>query len=455
MTTMLKADLDTPVTSPRDLIAYLERGARPPERWGVGTEMEKLVVDAETGEAASYPRIEALLQDLERDGGWRPVREEGHLVALLGERSSITLEPGGQLELSGQLCPDLHCSDADFACHIEQIVSRAETLGLAFLGLGVQPFTPLADIDWLPKARYRVMGPYMLRRGDLGQAMMKQSAGLQVNLDYADEADCIDKLRLSLSLAPLLYALFANSPLMADRPTGCLSTRGEIWSRTDADRTGLLPQLFAPGAGFATYVDYALDVPMYFIARGGRFIDLTGERFPFRRYLAEGFAGQRATLADWDLHLSTLFPEARLRPQIEVRPADSLPPHLTLAVAALLKGGLYDGDARAELRDLFREQSPAERAELCRRAWRQGLRAECGSRTLREVALEVLAIARGGLQRQQKRNRRGLDEKIYLEGITEIAESGVTLAEQLLARWHGSRREKMGVLLEHCGFRRG
>jgi len=455
MTTMLKTDLDTPVTTREDLVAYLARGARPAEHWGVGTEMEKLVVDAETGEAAAYPRIESLLLELERGGGWQGLREEGHLVALLGERSSITLEPGGQLELSGEFCPDLHCSDADFTRHIEQIVSAAEAHGLVFLGLGVQPFTPLERIDWLPKARYRVMGPYMLRCGDLGQAMMKQSAGLQVNLDYADEVDCIEKLRLALLLAPLLYALFANSPLMADRPTGCLSTRGLIWSRTDADRTGLLPQLFAPEAGFATYVEYALDVPMYFISRNGRFIDLTGERFPFRRYLAEGFAGERATLADWDLHLSTLFPEARLRPQIEVRPADSLPPRLTLSVAALLKGVLYDGEARSELWTLFRGQSPTEHADLCHRAWRQGLRAEFGRRTLREVALEVLAIARRGLQRQRRRNRRGLDETIFLEGITEVAESGVTLAERLLASWHGSRREKVGALLAHCGFPRG
>jgi glutamate--cysteine ligase len=416
--------------------------------------MEKLVVDADTGEAAAYPRIETLLRHLAQQNGWRPVHEAGHLIALLGESSSITLEPGGQLELSGQLCPDLHCCYADFSRHIELIVSQAKDLGLAFLGLGVQPFTPLERIEWLPKARYRVMGPYMRRTGDLGQAMMKQSAGLQVNLDFSDEADCIDKLRLAIALAPLLYALFANSPLREGRPTGFLTTRGEIWSRTDPDRTGLLPQLFSPDAGFATYVEYALDVPMYFIFRNGRFLDLTAERFSFRRYLAEGFAGHRATLADWDLHLSTLFPEARLRPQIEVRPADSLPPHLTLAVAALLKGILYDRGASEEVWSLFKQQRPEERAELCRQSWRLGLQAPFGNRSLREVALDVLQSARRGLQRQRQQNQRGLDETVYLEGIEEIAESGVTLAERLLARWHGSRREKMAILQDHCGFSR-
>jgi glutamate--cysteine ligase len=194
---------------------------------------------------------------------------------------------------------------------------------------------------------------------------------------------------------------------------------------------------------------------MYFIFRDGRFLDLTRERFPFRRYLATGFDGHRATLADWDLHLSTLFPEARLRPQIEVRPADSLPPHLTLAVGALLKGILYDRAAREETWSLFRHQHAEERAELCRQSWRLGLKTPVGSRSLREIALEVLASARSGLRRQRQQNQRGLDEATYLEGIEEIAESGVTLAERLLARWSGSRQEKVAILLDHCGFRRG
>jgi glutamate--cysteine ligase len=452
MTTLVKTNLAEPVGSERDLINYLSRGSKPQTRWGVGAEMEKLVLDAETGEAASFARVESLLQKLESTGRWRGIREEGHLVALMGETSSLTLEPGGQLELSGKLCPDIHCCYGDFMSHIDQIVGEAKPLGLRFLGLGVQPFTPLDKIAWVPKARYGVMGPYMLKRGDMGQGMMKQSASLQVNLDYADEADCIAKLRIALALSPLLYALFANSPLMDGRPTGFLSTRGEIWSRTDPDRTGLLPQMFRPGAGFATYVEYALDVPMYFIVRDGRFLALTGDRFPFRRFLAEGFEGHRATLADWDLHLSTLFPEARLRPQIEVRGADSLPPRLTLAVAALAKGLLYDEAAREEIWSLFREQDEAERETLYRQSWRTGLKTPMGKRTLREVARDALVIARAGLERQQKRNRQGRDEGIYLDEIQEIAEEGVTLAERLLSRWKGSRKEKLAALVNHCGF---
>ncbi len=453
MTTLIKPNLEKPVESPQDLIDYLARGARPQPRWGIGTEMEKLVIDAETGEAASYERIAALLHKLEASGRWRGVYEKDKLVALIGEASSVTLEPGGQLELSGELCPDLHCSYGGFFRHVNEVVAEAAPLGLVFLGLGVQPFTPLERIEWLPKARYQIMGPYMQRTGDMGQRMMKQSAGLQVNLDYSDEADCIDKLRISLAISPLLYALFANSPIMDGRPSGWLSTRGEIWSRTDPDRTGLIPQLFAEGAGFDTYVEYALDVPMYFISRNGRYLDLTRKPFSFRRYLAEGVDGHRATIGDWDLHLSTLFPEVRLRPQIEIRSADSLPPHLTLAVAALVKGLLYDQDARRETWKLLRGQDRQERDTVFRQSWRLGLKTPFANRTLRELALELLEIARHSLVRQQKTSLCGCDESTYLEGVMEIAESGVTLAERLLERFRGTRQDKLAALMDHCGFR--
>ncbi len=453
MTTLVKSNLNIPIESMADLVDYFARGARAPEHWGIGVEVEKLLVDAETGEAAPYARIEDLLRRLEAAGGWRGIREEGHLIALLGEDSSITLEPGGQIELSGRLCPHVHCCEGDFRRHVAQIVGAADPLGLAFLGLGVQPFTPLSDISWVPKARYGIMGPYMLKTGDMGQRMMKQTAGVQVNIDYRNEADCIAKLQTALLLAPVLYALFANSPLMDGGLSGFLSTRGEIWSRTDPDRTGLLPMLFQPEAGYATFVDYALSVPMYFILRDGRFLDLTTERFPFRRFLDEGFAGHRATLEDWDLHLSTLFPEARLRPQIEVRCTDSLPPALTMGVAALIKGIFYDDDALAATRHLLARPQPAEFSAIYRDSWRLGLHTPFAGRTLREAAVEILACARQGLLRQRQKNALGLDETVYLEGVEEIAESGITLAERLLGRWGGTRRENVATLLAHCGYR--
>jgi len=452
MSTLLKPNLQTPLTGMTQLIDFFRAGAKPAEQWGIGAEMEKLVLDVETGEAADYARIEALLVELANSGAWQPIREGGHLIGLTGEHSSITLEPGGQLELSGQLCRDLFCNYGDFARHVAEITRAGEKLGLLFLGLGTQPFTPLEQIAWVPKQRYDIMGPYMLRTGDMGQRMMKQSAGLQVNLDFADEADCMAKLRLGQALAPLLYALFANSPLLDGAPSGFLSTRGEIWARTDPDRSGLLPFLFKPEAGFRDYVDYALDVPMYFIHREGRYLDLTGRRLPFREFLASGHAGYQPTMADWDLHLSTLFPEVRLRPQIEVRSADSLPPQLALSVAALLKGLFYHSDSRRAAWELSRTATCSELAEACRLARQQGLRAPWRNGTLQDLARECLALAHAGLQCQGPNQHRSLDETGFLDGLEELIASGRTLAEQLLEQWQGERGDKLQVLRRHCGF---
>lgn len=452
MTPLIKPDLQQPLTDLETLTAFLRRGARRPEAWGVGAETEKLVVDSATGEAAPYHRVEELLQKLAAERNWRQIYDEGHLIALIGEHSSVTLEPGGQIELSGRFCPDLHCCDGDFQAYIRSVVTAAEPLGLTFLGLGVQPYTPLEKIDWLPKARYGIMGPYMARTGDMGQRMMKQSAGLQVNLDFSDEEDALFKLRLGQALSPLLYALFANSPFLDGRPSGYLSTRGEIWSRTDPDRCGLIPALFAEGASIESYTEYALDVPMYFIVRDERYIDLTRERFSFRRYLAEGFAGERATLGDWDLHLSTLFPEARMRPQIEIRSADSLPQHLNLSVAALLKGLFYDRDAGHELLTLMWGGDMERLQQSYHDSWRLGFKARHGRHSLQDLAREALDAARHGLRRQRRLNQQGMDETCYLNDLEPLVASGETLADQLLTAWSEDRRKNLTLLKRHCGF---
>lgn len=452
MSTLQKPGLATPLTSDKQLLDYFHAGARPAEAWGIGLEMEQLAVDVATGEAASFARIEKLLSELAMEAGWQAIVEAGRTIGLRGPESSVTLEPGGQVELSGQLCPDLCCNESDFIRHVNNLVAAGNRLGLAFLGLGTQPFTPLDEIGWVPKERYGIMGPYMLRTGDMGQRMMKQSAGIQVNLDYSDEADCMDKLRLAQALAPLLYGLFANSPLLDGRPSGFLSTRGEIWSRTDADRTGFLPFLFEDRAGFADYIEYALDVPMYFIIRDGRFVDMTAERFPFRRFLRHGFAGHRPTMSDWDTHLSTLFPEVRLRPQIEVRSIDSVPPTLALSVAALLKGLLYDQHARRDAWQLCRPASSAELQESCRAAWRLGLRAPWRDGTLLDLAHACLELACRGLRRESARRGQAVNESLFLQGLVRLVDGGVTLAEQLLEQWHGGRSARQQALLAHCGF---
>jgi glutamate--cysteine ligase len=259
-------------------------------------------------------------------------------------------------------------------------------------------------------------------------------------------------MRLSQALAPLLYGLFANSPLLDGHPSGFLSTRGEIWSRTDPDRTGLLPFLDQPDAGFADYVEYALDVPMYFIVRDGQYLDLTRQRFPFRAFLETGHAGHQATMADWDMHLSTLFPEVRLRPHIEVRCADSLPPHLVLTVAALLKGLMYDEAAFQAAWDYSRPESREETAHACRQAWRLGLKAPWKGGTLQDLARTCLELARNGLDRQQTRQGQERSESCFLDGLDRQVADGVTLAEQLLQKWQGSRQDKFKALIEHCGF---
>ena len=452
MLTSNQSKRDTLVTSREQLISYLSAGARPDSEWGIGAEMEKLVIDAQTGEAAEFSRIEKLLEALMEMGNWQAIREGSRIIGLQGAHSSITLEPGGQLELSGQLCADLFCNCNDFSRHIVNAVKACNKQGLILLGLGTQPFSRLQDIGWTPKARYDIMGPYMLKTGDLGQRMMKQSAGLQVNLDFRDEADCMRKLRLAQALAPLIYGLFANSPLLDGEPSGFLTTRGEIWSRTDPDRTGLLPFLDNPDAGFVDYVEYALDVPMYFIMRNQRYLDLTQQPFSFRKFLDSGYDGHQAIMADWELHLSTLFPEVRLRPQIEVRCADSLPPHLVLTVAALLKGLMYDEESFLAAWQECRQASSAEIATTCQQAWRMGLKTPWKDGTLQDLARTCLRLAREGLDRQQHRQGYERSESHFLDGLDTLIESGVTLAEMLLQKWRGSRQEKIKALIEHCGF---
>ena len=441
-----------PIENRQQLTDFLVRGARPRSDWGVGLEAEKLVVDRLTGEAASYERIRDLLSRLEGVGGWQGSYDGEHLVGLQGKRSSITLEPGGQLELSGRFCCDIQCSWRDLGRYRQQIVAAGSETGLAFLGLGTQPFTPLDKIAWLPKPRYGIMGPYMLKTGDMGQRMMKQTAGTQINLDYSDEDDCLRKLRAVQWLSPLCYALFANSPILEDRPSGYLSTRGEIWSRTDNDRCGLIEQLFAADSGFSDFVEYALDVPLYFLQRENRLIDMTGSRFSFRQYLETGWQTERATLDDWNLHLSTLFPEVRLRPQVEVRSADSLPPEFTASVAAFYKGLLYSDAALTAVESIFATIGRADFKQIYQLSWRDGLRTVVGDSNLREVAAELLPHAVSSLQQQFQQGNSGADESHFLQPLEEIVSTGQTLAERLLKRWQGTRQEKMALLLEHCDY---
>lgn len=440
------------LSNQQQLLDFLLRGARPRDEWGIGLETEKLVVDRLTGEAAGYERIRELLGRLDGIGGWEGMYEGENLIGLRGKRSSVTLEPGGQLELSGKFCCDIHCSWRDLRRYRKHILLMGRELNLVFLGLGTLPFTPLDRIPWLPKNRYRIMAQYMLKTGDMGQRMMKQTAGTQVNLDFSDATDCARKLRVAQRLSPVSYALFANSPLLDGKPSGYLSTRGEIWSRTDADRCGLIDQLLSPDAGLEEFVEYALDVPLYFIEREQGYVDMTTSRYTFRQFLDAGWKGERATLKDWNLHLSTLFPEVRLRPQIEVRSADSLPPRYTASVAAFYKGLLYTEKALSGAESLLLGIEQAEFVELYRNSWRLGLKAVYSAGSLRELAETLLALARESLQQQFVQGNSAADESHFLDPLTELVASGETLAERLLQLWPQQRSEQLKLLVNHCGY---
>ncbi|HXW83488.1 MAG TPA: glutamate--cysteine ligase [Candidatus Binataceae bacterium] len=439
-----------------DLIRYFEDGAKPREAWRVGSEYEKVVVSASDGRALAFsgPRgIEEILRRLVDRYGYEPHDEEGRILALAHGSISITIEPGGQVELSGEQCDTIHCAQREFSTHIEQLMEIGREVGATVLGLGMQPLSRIHEIELLPKARYRIMYPYMARKGRLGQRMMKQTAGVQSNLDYGSEADAMRKLRVSLGITPLVYAIFANSPVSDGGLNGYQSFRGHIWTDTDPDRCGMLPFMFHEGAGFEEYAEYALDVPMYFLIRGHSYLDLTQPPgITFRQYMERGFGRERATLEDWSNHLTTIFTETRLKRYIEIRCADSQPPHLMLALPALMKGILYDDDCLAAAWDLVKRWNPSERSELNYQAHRGGLEARAGRIAFRELCTELLSIAALGLKRMHALNERGEDETIYLLRIMDMVRSGVTQASLTIDRWKGLWNYDLKRLVDGCSY---
>jgi glutamate--cysteine ligase len=424
-----------------ELLEYFHSGSKPREQWRIGTEYEKVAVNAHTGHALPFsgPRgVETILRRLAERFGYEPEEEEGRILALKGPASSITLEPGGQIELSGEQCADIHCAYAEFTNHVNQLLEVTPDLGAAILGLGMQPVSRLNEIELLPKARYHIMFPYMARKGRLGQRMMKQTAGVQANLDYSDEADAMRKIRVSFALTPLIYAIFANSPLCDGDLNGYLTFRAHIWTDTDPDRCGIPRFVFNEGAGFEEYVDYALDVPMYFLIRDHHYIDLTRPPgLTFRQYMERGYGRERASLEDWGNHLTTIFTEVRLKKYIEIRSADSQPPAMMLALPALCKGILYEPDCTLAAWDLVKRWSYPERLKLADLATKIGLDAQVGRVRLKDLAIELLQIAMLGLSRQHALNDRGEDETIYLARLFEQIRSGYNNATIVVARWKG------------------
>ncbi len=432
-----------PVEGRRDLIAWLEAGCKAPEAFKVGSEHEKFpfyLADLSPVPYEGEKGIGALLEGVRARLGWEAIEDGGALIGLYDSQGggAISLEPGGQFELSGAPKADIHALDAELATHLEVCHAAAGPLGIGFLALGMSPKWTLAETPRMPKNRYRIMSAYMTKVGTRGLDMMFRTCTAQANLDFASEADMVAKLRVGLALQPAMTALFANSPFTEGGLNGRLSERSEIWRHTDADRTGMLPFAFEPGMGFERYVDYALDVPMYFVKRGDVYHDVSGASF--RDLLAGRLAqlpGERATISDWANHLSTIFPEVRLKRYLEMRGADVGSAERIVAQSALMVGLYYDQIALDGALELIRGWSAEARQTFRDEAPRLGFEARIGGRSAREIARDMLALSRDGLKRRARREAAGRDETRYLDCLDAIVASGVEPARAWRARFEG------------------
>ncbi|MBL6932807.1 MAG: glutamate--cysteine ligase [Rhodospirillales bacterium] len=432
------------VTDKKTLVEYMESGCKPPERWRIGTEHEKFAYhlsDLTQLEYEGEAGVRALLDGLTKFG-WKPVIENGNPIALVKpDNSSITLEPAGQVELSGAPLENIHQTCSEVSEHLKQVKDVARELGIGFIGLGYQPKWPREKAPWMPKSRYKIMREYMPKVGSLGLDMMQSTCTVQVNLDFDSEATMIKMFRISLALQPIATALWANSPFRNGKPSGYLSYRSHIWTDTDPDRCGTLPFVFEEGFGFERYVDYMLDMPMYFVYRDGNYIDASGQSFrDFMNGKLPAYPGEYPTLKDWEDHLTVAFPEVRLKKFLEMRGADGGPWNRLCALPAFWVGLLYNDQAREAAWNLIKDWTPEEHQMLRDEVPRQALSTPFRTITVGEIALDALEIAHEGLSRRGILDGVGLDETHFLNPLFQIAESGFTPAEDLLCayerRWH-------------------
>lgn len=434
------ASNDTLITDRRQLLEVIASGEKPRSDWRIGTEHEKFgfrLDDLRPPEYEGERGIRALLTGLQRFG-WQGYEEHGQLIALSRDGASVTLEPAGQLELSGAPLESIHATCREVGGHLREVREVADELGLGFLGMGFQPKWRREEMPWMPKGRYRIMRQYMPKVGALGLDMMTRTCTVQVNLDYASEADMVKKFRVSLALQPIATALFADSPFTDGKPNGYLSYRSHIWTDTDPGRTGMLDFVFEEGFGYERYVDYLLDVPMYFSYRNGEYLDLAGRSF--RDFLQGRLAelpGELPTLRDWNDHMTTAFPEVRLKKYLEMRGADSGPWGRICALPAFWVGLLYDDTALDAAWDLVKDFTLEERNALREGVPRQALGLPFRGGKVQDLAIEALKISAAGLQRRAMRNASGQDESAFLGILIEMAEAGQTAAERKLALYHG------------------
>jgi len=428
--------LDVPIQGPDDLVRVFLEAQKGPSEFRIGAEMEKPGVERGTARSIPYEggdkNVLRVLRSLVDDHGWHEERESasGPLIALSRNNASVTLEPGGQLELSGAPLVDIHQVCREFRAHLEEIEPVSRAMGVQWLGVGLHPFARREDLPWVPKARYKIMREYLPTRGAHALDMMLRTSTVQANYDYVDEADAMKKMRVALKLSPLTTAMLANSPWLEGKPHGGVSYRAEVWLDVDPDRSGLVEPLWREGAGYADYVAWALDAPMFMFKRGDQVLANTGQ--PFKSFWRDGFQGHRPTQGDWQTHLNTLFPEVRLKKTIEVRGADAQSARLACALPALWTGVFYDAaaldGADAMTRDWRHAEVSAVRPELAK----HGLRAKFRGKPLAHYALELLGLAEGGLERRARKNAKGKDERVHLAPLRELAERHMCPADKLL-----------------------
>jgi glutamate--cysteine ligase len=448
----------TPIETRDELVAWFEAGIKPKAQFRLGTEHEKFVFTLEGHRPVPYAgrrSIRALLEGMQHLLGWDPIIEDGNIIGLFDVTGggAISLEPGGQFELSGAPLETVHQTSAELMAHLAQVKEVAAPLGIGFLGLGLTPNWSRADVPMMPKGRYRIMTAYMPKVGKLGLDMMYRTCTVQTNLDFSSEADMVKKLRVSLALQPVATALFANSPFIDGKPNGFLSYRSEIWRDTDADRSGMLPWAFEAGMGFERWVDYALDVPMYFVRRGDRYVDVGGQSF--RDLMAgklSGMPGVRATISDWANHISTIFPEVRLKRYLEMRGSDSGPWRWLPALPAYWVGLLYDDDSLAAAWDLVKSWSAEERQKLRDDVPRLGFKPTVRGRSVLQLAKATLALSEAGLRRRRRLDADGHDETRYLRPLQEYVARGITPAEELLEKYYGPWGHKVDPVFAEYAY---
>ena len=432
-----------PIERREQLAEYIASGEKPRDDWRIGTEHEKFGYCTDSLLPLPYdgPRsIKAMLEGLQQRFGWEPVLEQDKIIGLQRGGANVSLEPGGQLELSGAALETIHQTCDEVNQHLAEVREVAEKIGAGFIGLGAAPIWRADQMPMMPKGRYALMTPYMKTVGTLGTDMMYRTCTVQVNLDFASEADMVQKLRVSLALQPVATALFANSPFLDGKPNGYKSWRGHIWQNLDPARTGMLPFVFEDGFGYDRWVDYVLDVPMYFVYRDGKYINALGQNFrDFLKGELPALPGELPTLSDWADHMTTVFPEARVKKYIEMRGADGGPWRRLCALPALWVGLLYDQSSLDAAWDLVKGLDAETREGLRRAAAKDGLQGEAGGVKLHDLAREAVNIAEAGLKARARPGAGGLvpDETHFLNALKESVETGQAPADELLAKYHG------------------